>query len=80
MPITAKMKMMMTSTTMRLPSALIDLIMILRVSLRDFQDLANLKTRRSRNDRSMERPSIPSARSSTSERTTMKKSKMFQPS
>ena len=53
--------------------------MMVRISLRDFQDLASLKTLRSRKDLRTERPLMPSARSSTSESKTMTKSKMFQP-
>ena len=47
MPMTAKMKMMMHRTKVRLERAPIVFAMIVRISLRDFQDLANLNTRRS---------------------------------
>jgi hypothetical protein len=77
---TAKMNMMMSKTKVRLERAPSVFIIILRMSLRDFHDLANLKTLRSRNDRSMESPETPSARSSTKESMTIRKSKMFQPS
>jgi hypothetical protein len=53
--------------------------MMVRMSLSDFQDFANLKTLSKRNDRRTERPLMPSARSSTSDNKTMMKSKMFQP-
>ena len=43
-PITAKMKMMMQRTKVRLDRAPTVFIMMVRISLRDFQDLANLNT------------------------------------
>lgn len=68
------------STKVRLDKAPMLLAMMMMMSLRDFHDLASLNTLSSLNDLSMESPEMPSARSSTSERMTMKKSKMFQPS
>ena len=50
------------------------------MSLSDFHDLANLKTLSNLKDLNMDNPSIPSARSSTKDNTTMTKSKTFQPS
>jgi hypothetical protein len=44
MPMTAKMKMMMQRTKVRLDSAPTVFIMIVRMSFRDFQDLASLNT------------------------------------
>lgn len=79
-PITANMKMMIHRTNVRLDRAPIVFAMIVRISLRDFQDFASLKTRSRRNDLSTERPDTPSARSSTSDKTTIRKSKQFQPS
>ena len=44
MPMTAKMKMMMQRTKVRLERAPTVFIMIVRMSFRDFQDLASLNT------------------------------------
>ena len=79
-PITAKIKMMIMRTKVRFERAPTVLAMIVKMSFRLFQDLANLKTLSRRNDLNMDRPDIPSARSSTRERATMRKSKQFQPS
>ena len=49
--------------------------MIDKISLRDFQDFASLKTRSNLNDLNMESPLTPSAKSSTIDRTTITKSK-----
>ena len=79
-PMTAKMKMMINRTKVRFDNAGKVRAMIERMSFKDFQDFASLKTLKSRNDLSIESPSIPSAKSSTNESTTITKSKMFQPS
>ena len=71
------MKMMMQRTNVRLERDGSVLAMIIRISLSDFQDLANLKTLSNRNDLSIERPLTPSANSSTREKATMTKSKQF---
>ncbi len=44
MPMTAKMKMMMQRTNVRLESAPTVFIMMVRMSFKDFQDLASLNT------------------------------------
>ena len=74
---TAKIKIMMQRTKVRLERAPIVFAIIVRISLSDFQDLANLKTLNKRNDLNIERPLTPSARSSTRERATITKSKQF---
>ena len=71
------MKMMMQRTNVRLERDGSVLAMIIRISLSDFQDFANLKTLSNRNDLSIERPLTPSANSSTREKATMTKSKQF---
>ncbi len=76
---TAKMKITIPSTKVRFDKAPTVFAMIVRMSFRDFQDFANLKTRSKRNERRTDRPLMPSARSSTSERTTIMKSNTFQP-
>ena len=77
---TAKMKIMISKTNVRLDKAGKVLAIMVRISLRDFQDLASLNTLRSLKDRSIDRPSMPSASNSTNDRTTMTKSKTFHPS
>ena len=74
---TAKMKMMIQRTTIRLEMEATVPFMIVRMSLRDFHDLANLNTLSSLKDLSMERPLAPSARNSTIDKTTITKSKSF---
>ena len=71
------MKMMMQRTKVRLERDGSVLAMIIRISLSDFQDFANLKTLSNRNDLSIERPLTPSASSSIREKATMTKSKQF---
>ena len=72
--------MMIHSTKVRFDNAPTVFIMIVRMSLRDFQDFASLNTLRRRNDLSMERPETPSANNSTNDSATIRKSKQFQPS
>ena len=67
--------MMMINTKVRLDRDPSVFFMMFRMSLRDFQDLASLKTLRSLKDLNIERPFTPSAKSSTIERTTIMKSK-----
>ena len=67
--------MMMIRTKVRLERDPSVDFMMRRMSLRDFQDLASLKTLSSLKDLNIESPLTPSARSSTIERTTMMKSK-----
>ena len=74
------MNTMMHRTKVRLDRAPTVFAMILRMSFRDFQDLASLKTLSSLRDRSMERPEIPSKSTSIIENITMTKSKLFQAS
>ena len=69
------MKMMMIRTKVRLDRDPSVDFMMRRMSLRDFHDLASLKTLSSLKDLNMESPFTPSASSSTIERTTMTKSK-----
>ena len=66
---------MMINTKVRLDRDPSVFFMMFRMSLRDFQDLASLKTLRSLKDLNIERPFTPSAKSSTIERTTIMKSK-----
>ena len=80
MPITANIKIMMSKTKVRLDRAPTVLAIMVRMSLRDFQDLASLNTRSNLNDLSIDSPETPSASNSTKERITIKKSKIFQPS
>ena len=80
MPMTAKMKTMMHKTNVKLDSAPTVFAMMVRMSFRDFHDLASLKTLSRRKDLSMDKPLTPSASSSTRDRTTMRKSKQFHPS
>ena len=77
---TAKMKMIIQRTNVRLEREGSVMAIIFRISLSDFQDLANLKTLNKRNDLNMERPLTPSNRTSTSEKATITKSKQFHPS
>jgi hypothetical protein len=77
---TAKIKMMIRRTKVKLDKAPTVLAMMVRISLSDFQDLASLNTRSNRNDRNIDRPSTPSANNSTKDSTTIMKSKMFHPS
>ena len=79
-PMTANMKTMIQRTNVKLDRAPTVFAMIVKMSFNDFHDLANLKTRRRRNERNMERPFTPSAKSSTKDNTTIRKSKQFQPS
>ena len=75
MPMTAKMKMMISRTNTRLEmEATVDFMMV-RMSLRDFQDLASLKTLNSLKDLNMDNPLTPSANNSTMDNTTITKSK-----
>ena len=76
----AKIKMMMHRTKVRLEREPNVFAMIVRISLSDFQDFANLKTLSSLKDLSIESPLTPSARSSTRDNATITKSKQFQPS
>jgi hypothetical protein len=76
---TAKMNMTIPRTKVRFDNAPTVFAMIVRMSLRDFQDFANLKTLNSRKERSTDNPLIPSASNSTKERSTMVKSNTFQP-
>ena len=69
------MKMMMQRTKVRLEREPIVDFMIVKMSFRDFQDFASLKTLSNLNDLSMERPLTPSANSSTIDNTTITKSK-----
>ena len=77
MPITAKMKIIMSKTNVKFDKAGKVLAIIVRMSFRDFQDLASLKTLKSLKDLSIDNPSIPSARSSTKDKATIMKSKIF---
>ena len=79
-PITANMNTMIQRTKVKLDRAPTVFAMIVKISFKDFHDLANLKTRRRRKERSMDKPFTPSRVSSTIESTTIKKSKQFQPS
>ena len=79
-PITAKMKMMMERTKVRLERDPNVFAIIVRISLSDFQDFANLKTLSNLKDLSMESPLTPSNRTSTRENATITKSKQFHPS
>ena len=74
---TAKIKMIIQRTKMRLEREGIVFAMIIRISLRDFQDLASLKTLKRRNDLNIERPLTPSNSTSTIEKATITKSKQF---
>ena len=69
----------MSSTKVRFDRAPTVLTMIVRMSFKDFHDLANLNTLSSLKDLSMESPDMPSARISTKEKTTIMKSKTFHP-
>merc|ERR1719412_1106798 len=80
MPITANMNTMIQRTNVKLDRAPTVFAMIVKMSFNDFHDLANLKTRRRRNERNMDKPFTPSKVSSTIDSTTIKKSKQFQPS
>ena len=79
-PITANMNTMIQRTNVKLDRAPTVFAMIVKMSFSDFHDLANLKTRRRRNERNMDNPFTPSRVSSTRDRTTIKKSKQFHPS
>ena len=72
--------MMMQSTNVRFDNAPTVFIIMVKMSLRDFQDLASLKTLSRRKDLNMDRPEMPSANNSTKDKATIKKSKQFQPS
>ena len=75
---TANINTMIQRTKIRLDSEGIVLAMMIRISLSDFQDLANLKTLNKRKDLSIESPLTPSKSNSTIEKATMTKSKQFQ--
>ena len=77
---TAKIKMMMQRTNMRFERDGIVFAMIIRISFRDFQDLASLKTLNKRKDLNIDRPLTPSKSNSTREKATIIKSKQFHPS
>ena len=77
---TAKMKMMINKTKVKLDKAPMVLDKMVKMSLRDFHDLANLNTLNNLKDLNIERPETPSANSSTKDRATIKKSKQFQES
>ena len=77
---TAKMKMTMARTKVKLERAPRVFFIMVKISLRDFQDFANLNTLNRRKDLSIERPLTPSAKSSTNDRATIRKSKQFHPS
>ena len=77
---TANMKIIIIRTTVRLDNAGKVLAMMVKISFSDFQDLASLKTLKSLKDLSIDKPSMPSAKSSTKDKTTMIKSKIFHPS
>lgn len=77
---TAKMKIMMHNTKVRLPKAPTVLPIMEMSKLSVGQDLANLKTRSSLKDRRTERPETLDSPNSTRDSVTMMKSKMFQPS
>ena len=77
---TAKMKIMMHNTKVRLPKAPTVLPIMEMSKLSVGQDLANLKTRSSLKDRRTERPETLDNPNSTNDRVTIMKSKMFQPS
>ena len=77
---TAKMKIMMHNTKVRLPKAPTVLPIMEMSKLSVGQDLANLKTRSSLKDRRTERPETLDNPNSTRDSVTMMKSKMFQPS
>jgi hypothetical protein len=77
MPITAKMKMIISNTNVKFDKAGKVFAIIVRMSFKDFQDLASLKTLRSLKDLNIDKPSIPSNRTSTKERATIIKSKIF---
>ena len=79
-PITAKMKMMIERTKVRFERDPNVFAMIVRISLSDFQDFANLKTLSNLKDLSIESPLTPSKRISTRDNATITKSKQFQPS
>ena len=53
-------------------------IIIVKISFRDFQDFASLKTRRRRKERSMDKLLTFSKSNSINDRTTITKSKIFQ--
>ena len=74
------MKMMMERTKVRFDSEPKVFAIIVKISLSDFQDFANLKTLNNLKDLSIESPLTPSARSSTRDKATITKSKQFQPS
>ena len=77
---TAKMKIMMHNTKVRLPKAPTVLPIMEMSKLSVGQDLANLKTRSSLKDRRTERPETLDSPNSTRDKVTIMKSKMFQPS
>ena len=72
--------MIIHSTKVRFDKAPTVFIIMVKMSFKDFHDLASLNTLRRRNDLSIERPLTPSANSSTNESATIKKSKQFHPS
>ena len=72
--------MMMHNTKVKFDKAPTVFAMMVKISFKDFQLFANLNTRSKRKDRNMDKPETPSANNSTNDRTTIKKSKQFQPS
>ena len=75
---TANINTMIQRTKIRLDNEGIVFAMMIKISLSDFQDLANLKTLNKRKDLSIESPLTPSKSNSTIENATMTKSKQFQ--
>ena len=69
--------MMIQRTTIKLEIEATVPFMMVKMSLRDFHDLASLNTLSSLKDLSIERPLAPSARNSTIDKTTITKSKSF---
>ena len=74
------MNMMISNTAVRYDKLPRVFAMIVRISLSDFQDLANLKTRNNRNERNMDKLLTFSNKSSTNDKATIIKSNTFQPS
>ena len=78
LPMTANMKIIIIRTTVRLDNAGKVLAMMVKISFSDFQDLANLKTRKRRNERSIDKLLTFSKSNSIKDNTTITKSNVFQ--
>ena len=74
------MKMMIRRTAVRYDKLPRVLAMMVRMSFKDFQDFASLKTRNNRKERNMDKLFTFSNKSSTNDNATIIKSKTFQPS